>query len=413
MLRPTGRLFRAIHRGSGFMRKSDANTVLSGVNSRRMSRRAVIGGTVGLIAASRFSPTFAQAATSIAPTGLTAQSVYSFDSTANVLLYSLEPDKRLAIGSLVKVTTALVVVNTITDLNEQVLIDASDTVDITQESNMQLVAGDTLTVSLLLYGLLIPSGNDGANALARYVGSKISGSDDPAVARAAFVDRMNSFVKEQGLVDSQFQTPNGLDARDQFSTAHDVAKLFGLLMQNEKLRSIVSEAAYQGTSSGPEKRPYTSPTTNKLLGQFGVIGGKTGTTEEAGSCVVLAREVEGGNVVIISVVGANIEYTPEGMQVEESDTRWDDASAVIAQMDETITWIAPPDETAFPGLEDEMNVWQVETKEQAAVPLRVGDDKSLYQLVLGAPVSAGEAAGKVDLFYGEIQLGSFPVYQAG
>jgi D-alanyl-D-alanine carboxypeptidase len=394
------------------MRKSDAKLMTSGDETRRLSRRALLGMAVGIAAGAYLCPVSvsAQSEASLGLDGLTARSVYSFDSTSNVLLYSQNPNERIAIGSLVKIVTALVVMETVEDLNEQVLIDQSDTVDITLESNMQLVAGDTLTVSLLLYGLLIPSGNDGAKALARFGGSKISGSDDPEAARDAFVERMNAFVKEQGLNDTSFTNASGLDERDTFSTAHDVAILFSLLMRNEKLREIVAQPAYQGTSSGPEKRRYAEDTTNERLGQSGVIGGKTGTTEEAGACVAFAREVEGGNVVITAILGSAAEYDANNNLTTE---RWNDVDKLLADMDQRFTWVAPPDDSTMPGLEGEMNVWQVETKDQPNVPMRAGDENSLYQLVLGAPVPPGEQAGKVDLFYGEVQLGSFPVYQAG
>ncbi|MEJ7839392.1 MAG: hypothetical protein WKF81_11280 [Thermomicrobiales bacterium] len=393
------------------MTSSDAKRLSSGGLTASLSRRNLVGSAVALAAASRLAPTIAQEGASLAPTGLTAQSVYSFDATSDVLLYSQNPDERLAIGSLVKIVTALIVMETVSDLSTEVLIDESDTVDITVYSNMQLVAGDTLTVSLLLYGLLIPSGNDGARALARYAGSQISGNDDPDTARSAFVDRMNAFAQEQGLVNSQFLNADGIDARDTFSTAREIAALFSLLMDNERLREIVSLPTYRGTSSGPEARVYEDDTTNQRLGQNGIIGGKTGTTEEAGACVAFAREDASGNTVITAILGSTAEYNDSSELV--TDERWNDADTLLGAMDEQLTWIEPPDDDALPGLGDEMSVWQVETREQAPVPMRVGDDQTMFQLVLGAPVAAGEAAGSVDLFYGEIQLGSFPVYQAG
>jgi D-alanyl-D-alanine carboxypeptidase len=141
-----------------------------------------------------------------------------------------------------------------------------------------------------------------------------------------------------------------------------------------------------------------------------VIGGKTGTTEEAGACVAFAREVEGGNIVITAILGSAAEYDANNNLTTE---RWNDVDKLLADMDRAFTWVAPPDDSTMPGLEGEMNVWQVETKDQPNIPMRAGDENSLYQLVLGAPVPPGEQAGKVDLFYGEVQLGSFPVYQAG
>jgi D-alanyl-D-alanine carboxypeptidase (penicillin-binding protein 5/6) len=394
------------------MIKSDAKMMTSGDETRRLSRRTLFRSAAGIAASAYIgsAAVSAQSGPTLAPAGLTAQSVYSFDSNSNVLLYSQNPDERFAIGSLVKIATALVVVENVTDFNEQVLIDDSDTVDITLESNMQLIAGDTLSVSLLLYGLLIPSGNDAAKALARHVGGKLSGASEPEAARSAFHDRMNAFAAEQGFENTHFENASGMDARDTFSSAREVALLFSLLMQNERLRDIVAQPAYQGTSTGTEKRLYGDETTNERLGQSGVIGGKTGTTEEAGACVAFAREMPEGNIVITAMLGSDAEYDANNKLITE---RWIDVDKLLADMDETFTWVAPPDDATMPGLEGEMNVWQVETKEQPRVPLRAGDDNFLYQLVLGAPVSAGEQAGKVDLFYGEVQLGSFPVYQAG
>lgn len=376
-----------------------------------LSRRSLLGAWCAMAAGASLAPNSsrAQSAPSMAPTGISAQSVFSYDVTSGVMLYSMNPDDKLAVGSLVKITTALVVVETITNLDEQVVIDTSDTVDIEVYSNMQLVAGDTLTVSLLLYGLLIPSGNDGALALARHVGGKIANTDDPDLARAAFVERMNAFAQEHGMMNSQYQNADGTDARDTYSTAHDIVTAFTLLMENDTLANRVGEAAYQFTSVGPEQRAYGEDTTNDLLGQSGIVGGKTGTTEEAGACVVLARQVANGNLVITAILGSDAAYNANAELT--TDERWNDARAVLADMDDRFSWVAPTEDGALPGLADEMSVWQVETNDQLQVPLRVGDENSLYQLVLGQPVAAGEEAGHVDLFYGDVEIGAFPVYQ--
>jgi D-alanyl-D-alanine carboxypeptidase (penicillin-binding protein 5/6) len=378
---------------------------------RTLSRRSLLGAITAIGFGAAVSPALvtAQDEAALSPAGISAQSVYAYDVTAGVLLYAREPDKKLAVGSLVKVTTALVVVETIEDLSEHVVIDQTDLVDISVYSNMQLVAGDTLSVSLLLYGLLIPSGNDGARALARHVGGKIANTTDPDLARAAFVERMNAFAKEHGMNNSQYQNADGTDERDTWSTARDVTTAFDLLMQNETLANIVNQPAYQFTSLGPEKRTYSEDTTDRLLGQSGVVGGKTGTTEEAGACVALARKVTSGNLVITALLGAKHAYSTNAEP--DTDERWNDASTILAAMDQEFTWVDPQSGDALPGLVEEMAVWQVETKNQPPVPLRVGDKNSLYQLVLGEPVAAGEQAGHVDLYYGDAALGAFPVYQ--
>ena len=136
-----------------------------------------------MVSAAPGSPAGGLASFAIMPPEVTAKSVFAIDMTSGVELYAKNQHEHLQVGSVVKIATALVVVNNV-ELDEQVVIIESDLVDTTEFSNMALNAGDTLTVSQLLYGLLIPSGNDGAHALARHVGAKLSGSTDPRVKDA-------------------------------------------------------------------------------------------------------------------------------------------------------------------------------------------------------------------------------------
>jgi D-alanyl-D-alanine carboxypeptidase (penicillin-binding protein 5/6) len=341
---------------------------------------------------------------------VTAQSVFSYDLASGITLFEKDPDQRMQIGSTVKIATALVVMK-YGEVTDEVLIDQTDTVDIAVYSNMQLQAGDTLTVSTLLYGLLIPSGNDGAMALARHVGSQLCECVDPAEARAAFVQAMNDYAAELGLENTRFTNPSGIDSEETYSSARDIATLFGELMKNERLAGIVSEPAYSFTSVGPEARHYESPTTNQLLGQLGVVGGKTGTTEEAGACVVLARQLnDGSNTVITAVLGSDVQYNESASIVDGSDKRWDDARAVFSAMDEQLAWVAPGAEGTFPGLSEEMAVWQVQFKDPPTIPYPLSGTAAGYQLVLQAPGASDDADGDVRLFYDQKQVGSVPVY---
>jgi serine-type D-Ala-D-Ala carboxypeptidase (penicillin-binding protein 5/6) len=344
-------------------------------------------------------------ARNVEPPEVTAQSVFSYDLATGITLYEKNAHEQMQIGSTVKVATALVVMK-YGNSADQVLIEEGDTVDIAVYSNMQLQAGDTLTVGTLLYGLLLPSGNDGAMALARHVGSQICECDDRDASLDAFVTAMNDYAAELGLENTRFTNPSGIDASQTYSTAHDIGILFGELMKNEKLAGIMAEPAYSFYSVGPEARNYQSSTTNQLLGQLGVVGGKTGTTEEAGGCVVLAREVNGGsNTVITAILGADVEYDDQSMIVEGSDKRWDDARAVFTAMDEQFAWVTPGSEGTFPGLSEEMAVWQVQFSNPPVIPYPTSGAETAYQLVLGAP---GEE-GSVDLFYDQERVGSVPV----
>jgi D-alanyl-D-alanine carboxypeptidase len=341
--------------------------------------------------------------------GVSARGVFSYDLTTGITLYENNPDEQMQIGSTVKVATALIVMLH-GNPTDEVLIDESDTVDITVFSNMQLQAGDTLTVGTLLYGLLLPSGNDGALALARHVGSQICECDDRNAAVGAFVEAMNDYAAELGLENTRFTNPSGIDSENTYSSARDIAILFGELMQNERLAGIVAEPAYSFYSVGAENRNYTSDSTNQLLGQLGVIGGKTGTTGEAGACVVLARQVNGGaNTVIMAVLGSDVAYE-DGAIVEGSDLRWDDARTIFGAMDEQFAWVTPGAEGTFPGLAEEMSVWQVQFNDPPTIPYPTSGATAGYQLVLNAEGDEGDEGGSVRLFYDQQQVGNLPVY---
>ncbi len=184
---------------------------------------------------------------------VSADGVYAFDLATGIELFARNEHERMPIGSVGKVVTALVTVEH-ADLGDEVVVLQSDLVENPAYSNMQLQAGDTLTVSQLLYGLLIPSGSDGAHALAHHVGGIISGSDEPLAQLDAFVDEMNAFVAEVGLENTRFTNPDGIDAQNSYSSAYDIAILSGMLMNNEFLASVVGEPGYSFISEGPEAR---------------------------------------------------------------------------------------------------------------------------------------------------------------
>lgn len=348
----------------------------------------------------------------IAPPDVTAQSIYVIDATSGIPLYSKNPHEHLPIGSVVKIMTALVTLKYVEDLNEQVVIQESDLVDTEVYSNMNLQAGDTLTVSLLLYGLLIPSGNDAAKALARHVGTKISGSEDTRVATEAFVNEMNAYGAELGLDNSRFTVPDGIDTPNAYSSAEDVAVMAQALMKNDLLRSIVKEPAYRFTSVGPEQRVYEKTNTNQRLGQNGVVGIKTGTTEQAGGNVVLAREVNGGaNTVIIVVLGADHSYVTGDPNTP--DARWTDADTIMTSMDAEFAWTAPNSDGVLPGLNEELAVWDVTLENPPAIPVPTVDGASLaYQLQIGPVADPGQQAGMLHLYYGQTHVGALPLVQA-
>jgi len=385
-------------------------------------RRLTISSALAMLALplSRLRPDAALAApiqaTNGSPLGMTppdvsAAAIYAYDLDSGSVLYTKNADAHRPVASVTKIVTALVTYKHATR-DEAVDIDDSDLIDPESEyTRMGLQSGDRLLVLDLVYGLLLPSGGDAANALARFVGTKISGESDPDVARGKFVEEMNAYVASLGLADTYFVDPAGENDRG-FSSAHDIAVLGGELMAVPDLAFIVAQQTADVTSQ--KGVVYSLKNTNDLLDDnLGVVGIKTGSTSAAGANVLLARQVNGGeSIVVVAVLGATLEYDADGIIVQ--DTRYDDAKAIFADMDERFTWTSLADASdVFPTLSEEMSVWDVTFQDPPVLPIPTDGGDASYQLVIGAPVGAGEQAGVVEIYSGRTLLGSVPVYQAG
>jgi D-alanyl-D-alanine carboxypeptidase (penicillin-binding protein 5/6) len=257
---------------------------------------------------------------------VSAASVFAIDLATGEVLYAKNEHEERDIASTVKIMTALVTIEH-ADLGDEVIIEEGDLVDTLVYSNMALIAGDTLTVEQLLTGLLVASGSDGALALARHVGAAIDpGADEP---EAVFVDAMNEKAAELGMEDSHFTNPEGDDADGAHSSAYDMVLAGSELLNQPVLADIVSEANYSFTSVGPEVHEYTGVTTNQLLteGYEGIRGIKTGSTEEAGGCIILAQaDPETKSTVVIAVLGSDLTYENGWIA---ADSRWDDTRALL------------------------------------------------------------------------------------
>lgn len=159
---------------------------------------------------------------------------------------------------------------------------------------MGLLEGDTVTKRTLCYGMLLPSGNDAANASA----VAVAGSID------AFVDMMNRKAEELELNSTHFVTPSGLDdfTDEHYSTAHDMAKLAAYALKNDVFREICATRSISVDLGG---RSVWLGNTNKLLSSCeGVYGVKTGFTDKAGRCLISACERNGINLICVTLSDA-------------------------------------------------------------------------------------------------------------
>ena len=199
---------------------------------------------------------------------VSAHSAILYEPETDSVLFEKNIHERRAMASTTKIMTAVVVLEN-ADVSDIVTVPESCAG--TEGTSMYLKEGEKLTVSDLLYGMLLQSGNDAANTLAYYVG-------DGDIS--CFVDMMNDTAKKIGLKNTHFKNPSGLPDDEHYSTAFDMAKLAEYALGIDGFSEIVS--TNRKTVAG---RTLTNH--NKLLRTYeGANGFKTGYTKAAGRCLV-------------------------------------------------------------------------------------------------------------------------------
>ncbi|NUR84874.1 MAG: D-alanyl-D-alanine carboxypeptidase [Nonomuraea sp.] len=247
-----------------------------------------IGGIFGTSALAVAVGFGAPAAAAHEPT-VGARSAYVIDS-AGTIHFAKRETRRVPVASLVKIMTAYVVLRE-ADLGDTVTITAADVKHAISSgaTTAALRKGERLTTRDLLYGLMLPSGADAANALARKYGP----------GRTAFVAKMNAAAKRLGLGNTRYTNADGLPSPrgGGYSTAVDQARLTQAALENPTFRAVVGRKV-QRVAKTSVHRAHTWRNTNKLL-QDGneVVGVKTGYTNAAGYCLVFAGERSGRRVV--------------------------------------------------------------------------------------------------------------------
>ncbi len=226
------------------------------------------------------------------------------DAESGQILLGHEADAVRSPASIVKVMTALVVLDEAAAeparLDE--IVTVSTRAGTETGSSAGLRPGDRMTMRDLLYGLLLPSGNDAAVAIAEHVGGRQRASGD---ALERFVEAMNDRAKASGLVRTTYGNPHGLTVEGKGSTARETAVLAAAAMKNPVFREIVAtrqRSAMVDNVAG-YRREVVWTNTNRLLGIEGYAGIKTGTTQAAGCCLAAYAD-RGGRGLIVVVLGA-------------------------------------------------------------------------------------------------------------
>jgi D-alanyl-D-alanine carboxypeptidase (penicillin-binding protein 5/6) len=237
------------------------------------------------------------------PPFVTAQAWAVLDGATGQLLAGHKADEPRQIASTTKIMTAWTILQEV-HAKPELLADRvvfSGRAHATEGSSAGLRPGESVTVDELMYGMLLPSGNDASVALGEHFGAQRDAADgaDPL---GRFVVAMNAGSRELGLAQSNWKNTSGLPDPENVSTAAELGQLTWQSLQNEHFRRYVGTRQFGCEVLGPggHRRPIVWDNTNRLLDVEGYEGVKTGTTEAAGACLVaFARQDVRSRIVVV------------------------------------------------------------------------------------------------------------------
>ena len=220
------------------------------------------------------------------PSDTTSEAAGLFDITDGQVLYSKNAFERLYPASITKVMTALIAIK---------YGDLTDTVTVTEDAVITeagatlagIHPGDQLTMEQLLYGLMLPSGNDAGAAIAVHMAGSID----------AFAELMNREAQKLGATGTHFMNPHGLTNADHYTTAYDLYLIFNEALKQPEFRKVTGTTSYTADYTDGSGNPVSTTWEGGnwyMVGQrqtpdgLTVFSGKTGTTSAAGFCLIMA-----------------------------------------------------------------------------------------------------------------------------
>lgn len=235
--------------------------------------------------------------------GVSAEAAAVFGLDDRSVPFEKQVFERMYPASITKVMTALVVLK-YGDLQDMVTVGNEVIITEAGASLCHIKPGDTLSMEQLLYGLMLPSGNDAGAAIAVHMAGSID----------AFSNLMNQEAQALGATDSHFLNPHGLHDEQHYTTAYDLYLIFQEALKYPEFRTVIGATAYTADyvdGSGAAKSQTWSNSNKYLTGEqetpegVTVLGGKTGTTKAAGYCLITAEKDAEGKEFISVVLKAD------------------------------------------------------------------------------------------------------------
>lgn len=330
--------------------------------------------------------------------------VYLANPETNTVVYQKNAEKRMYPASLTKLMTAILVMEKYgNNLQQSVTVTAAD-IEAVGDEHKVLKQGETLTVGQLLDCMLIISANESAETLARVTGGTVD----------RFIQMMNEKAKALGATGTHYVNPHGLHDPNHYTTARDVYIIAKYAMQFKQIRAIVSTRTLDISTNKHTKLKLTN--TNSLLNPGSGYyysycqGIKTGTTSEAGACLVSLSANSSDSLYCVAMGGpqhttaVNSAFADTKKLYQWAFSNYTkmallDTKVMLAQVPLELAWgkdslLLYPDSTCYV-----MVPKNTDTSKVKVVP-------HLYAPTAYAPIRQGERFGTADVYLGSQKMGT-------
>ncbi|MBP2634867.1 MAG: dacB 3 [Firmicutes bacterium] len=319
-----------------------------------------------------------------APPALSAQGAVLMDAKTGQILVDRNMNKKLAPASTTKIMTAIIAIES-GRLDEITRVSAHAAA--TRGSSLDLYPGQLISLRELVTGLLLRSGNDAAVAIAEHLAGSVDG----------FVSLMNQKAISMGAIHTHFENPHGLSAPNHLSTAYDLAAITRYALINPTFSQLVStkETAIEWLDRKGNSHNRNLRNTNKLLWMLADADGvKTGTTNQAGPCLISSATRDNQKLIAV---------------VLHDHSRWYDSMQLLTYGFATYELYDYAEDgtifTSLPienGLSDMLDVW---VAGPASLVVAAADRESVTVEVdlpekIKAPVYQGQKIGEI-IFYSQ------------
>ena len=318
---------------------------------------------------------------------VSADSAVLIDAISGEVLYCKNADKKLPMASTTKIMTALLLCES-GDLDREITVTPE--MVYVEGTSMGLRVGKKVSLNDILYGMLLASGNDAANAAAVSVGGSIE----------KFVIMMNEKAETLGLKNTHFNTPSGLDGDSHYTTSYDLAMLTRYALKNSDFYKA-SSTKTKTVKIGEEK--ITLSNHNRLLSMYAdAVGVKTGFTKKSGRCLVSAAERDNARIIAVTLNDKN-DWQDHIAMLDYGFSHIDDRSVTFEEKEYKIP--------VFSGEESYLTVTSKKAEFRTLKGKTVEKEEYIFPF-LYAPISENEIVGYVQYKSGGYIVGSETIYAA-